>query len=324
MKKRWVALGVAVTAAFGIWLGNTSAFSERPAGEPLLLAHRGLAQGYGREGLTGETCTAERMTPPRHDFLENTLRSMNAAFALGADVIEFDVHPTTDGQFAVFHDWTVDCRTEGAGRTRDHSLAALKMLDVGHGYTADGGNTFPFRGKGIGLMPSMDEVLAAFPDRHFHINVKSADPAEGDALGMRLSQLLPEERSRLTLVGAEEPLMAAKKLVPDIRTLSRRALKSCILRYAGLGWTGYVPQDCRDTALLVPINVAPWLWGWPDRFLDRMNAVGTRVYVLGPYGGEGFSQGLDDPAMLDRLPAGYSGGISTDAIDIIAPALAAR
>ena len=36
---------------------------------------------------------------------------MRAAFAAGADIVEFDVHPTSDGQFAVFHDWTLDCRT---------------------------------------------------------------------------------------------------------------------------------------------------------------------------------------------------------------------
>ena len=39
---------------------------------------------------------------------------MRAAFAAGADIVELDIHPTTDGQFAVFHDWTLDCRTEDA------------------------------------------------------------------------------------------------------------------------------------------------------------------------------------------------------------------
>jgi glycerophosphoryl diester phosphodiesterase len=74
---------------------------------------------------------------------------MRAAFNKGADMVEFDVQPTTDGQFAVFHDWTLNCRTNGAGVTRDHTMKELKALDVGYGYTADGGKTYPFRGKGV-------------------------------------------------------------------------------------------------------------------------------------------------------------------------------
>ena len=92
---------------------------------------------------------------------------MEAAFAAGADVVEFDVHPTTDGKFAVFHDWTARLPHRGQGRHARASLAELKALDIGYGYTADGGKTFPFRGKGVGLMPSLDEVLATFPDRGF-------------------------------------------------------------------------------------------------------------------------------------------------------------
>jgi hypothetical protein len=33
--------------------------------------------------------------------------------------------------------------------------------------------TDPFRGKGVGLMPSLDEVLTRFPDREFLIDIKS-------------------------------------------------------------------------------------------------------------------------------------------------------
>lgn len=123
-----------------------------------LLAHRGLAQAFHRDGLTNETYTAERIYQPEHPYLENTIASMQAAFAAGADIVEFDVHPTTDGHFAVIHDWRLECRrTNGTGVTREHTLAELKELDIGYGYTADGGKTFPFRGKNVGLMPSLDE-----------------------------------------------------------------------------------------------------------------------------------------------------------------------
>jgi len=104
----------------------------------------------------------DRVREPITPEIENTIDSMRAAFELGADAVELDVHPTTDVQFAVFHDWTLDCRTEGHGETRAHDMAYLKTLDVGYGYSADGGRTFPLRGKGIGLMPSFADVMQAF------------------------------------------------------------------------------------------------------------------------------------------------------------------
>jgi glycerophosphoryl diester phosphodiesterase len=52
------------------------------------------------------------------------------------------------------------------------------------------------------------------------------------------------------------------------------------------------------TRLMVPANVAPWLWSWPDRFLQRMDGVGAQVMLVGDYHGEGFSQGFDDPIRL--------------------------
>ncbi|MCV5111843.1 glycerophosphodiester phosphodiesterase family protein, partial [Escherichia coli] len=70
------------------------------------MAHRGIHQDFDRAGLGRETCTATRIREPIIPEIENTIRSMQAAFELGADVVELDVHPTTDGQFAVFHDWT--------------------------------------------------------------------------------------------------------------------------------------------------------------------------------------------------------------------------
>ena len=55
----------------------------------------------------------------------------------------------------------------------------LQALDIGYGYTADGGKTFPFRGQGINLMPTLDEVLNHFPNRSFLIHIKSDDENEG-------------------------------------------------------------------------------------------------------------------------------------------------
>lgn len=315
------AIALVLAFALFVYLNNAS-FLAAPIGTgPVLLAHRALAQDFDREGLTNETCTAARMLPTPHSYLENTLLSMRAAFEYGADVVEFDVHLTTDDRFAVFHDWTLDCRTEGSGITREHTLAELQALDVGYGYTADGGETWPFRGQGVGLMPSLADVLATFPDQELLIDIKSNDAREGALLAQRIAAL-PTERQRAIMVyGGAQPIETIRERLPHIQTLSRPRLMRCLTRYAALGWSGYVPGDCAQNMLMVPANVAPWLWGWPNRFLQRMDAVGTRVFLVGNYSGEGFSQGFNDPNRLRELPSGYTGGIWTDRIDLLAPAV---
>lgn len=319
--RRVARVGLVVGAAFAafVYLNNTTLLATRPAGKPLLLAHRGLHQTFPSNGLMGDTCTATRIYPPEHGHLENTLDSMRAAFAAGADIVEFDVHRTTDGHFAVFHDWTLDCRTDGKGVTHDRTLAELQALDIGHGYTADGGRTFPFRGKGVGLMPSLNQVLTVFSDKRFLIDIKHNDAEVGAALAEQLSRLTPVQRSLLMIHGGERAVAALQARLPELPTVKRSALKSCLLRYLALGWSGMVPAACRHSIVLVPVNYGRWLWGWPDRFLQRMQAAGSIVFVLGPWEGEGFSRGVDTIGEFRQLPVGFSGGIWTNRIDRIAP-----
>lgn len=316
-KLKFAALALIAVAA-GVYVNNTSLLTPHPGGKPVLLAHRGMAQRFDERGVKSDTCTATRMLPPTHDYLENTLPSMRASFEAGADIVELDVHPTTDGQFAVFHDWTIDCRTDGRGITREQSMAKLKMLDIGYGYTADGGKTFPFRGKGIGMMPTLSEVLATFPDKGLLINVKSRDASEGEALAAALNALPAERRRTIMVYGGDEPIEMIRRMTPDVRTISRAAIRSCLIRYIAYGWTGLVPPACRNAMVLVPVNVAPWLWGWPNRFLNRMTDAGSAVFVLGPYSGGEFSTGIDTPELFARLPQGYSGGIWTNEIETVA------
>lgn len=317
---RYLLVALAAFAAFA-WLNNTSLFSTPSGGRPVLLAHRGLHQTFPREGLQNDTCTATRIHPPEHAFIENTLPSMEAAFAAGADIVEFDVHPATDGHFAVFHDWTLDCRTEGHGRTRDHAMADLKQVDIGYGYTSDGGKTYPFRGKGVGLMPSLDEVLATFPGKRFLINIKSDDLEEGKLLAERLKRLSSDQRALLMAYGGNRPIAELRALIPDLPVMSRTTLKSCGLGYLALGWSGYVPEACNNTLLLVPSNYAGILWGWPHRFLARMQKAGTQVFVTGNYrSGDPGTTGIDDLEQLSQLPEEFTGGIWTNRIDRIGTA----
>ena len=61
--------------------------------------------------------------------------------------------------------------------------------------------------------------------------------------------------------------------------------------------------------------------GWPHLYVARMEAAGTPVFLIGPWSG-GFSEGIDDPALVaDLVAGGYAGGIETDRIDRMGPAL---
>jgi glycerophosphoryl diester phosphodiesterase len=307
----FVSLGVVLAAVV------TSAPEAEPAPgvRTQILAHRGIAQRFNGRDIAVDTCTAARMLPPRHAYLENTIGSMRAAFEAGAEIVEFDIHPTTDGQFAVFHDWTLECRTNGRGVTREHSMAELRGLDIGYGYTADGGRSFPFRGRGIGLMPSLDDVLASFPDRQFLINIKSRDRSEGERLAAVLRRLPAERRALLMVYGGAAPVAAVRAAIREIRTTSRPQLEACLVRYVATGWLGHAPEACRHMLVLLPINSAPWLWGWPHALVARMNAVSSHIVLVGPYRGGGFFEGLDYEADLSRVPRGFGGIVMTDDVE---------
>lgn len=317
------ALTVFAVLVIAVILFNGSWWAAAPADPQVrLIAHRGVHQTFHRENLAGDTCTAERIYPPEHDYLENTIRSMEAAFTAGADIVEIDVHPTTDGHFAVFHDWTVDCRTDGSGETRSHDLAYLKTLDVGYGYTADGGATFPLRGSAVGMMPGFDEVMAAFPDRKFLVNFKSNEEREGDMLGAMVAEH-PEWRTAVWgAYGGDAPTFRAAELLDGLAVWSRRGLTDCLTRYLALGWTGHVPEPCRDTKVMVPINLAWLLWGWPNLFLERLHANGSEVILLGPYGaGDPGTAGIDTLDQLAIVPPSFDGYLWTNRIELLGPAL---
>ena len=64
---------------------------------------------------------------------ENTMRSFRSAIAAGCDLIECDVHLSSDGRLVVIHDHTLDRTTNGSGLVRDFTAAELRKLDAGDG-----------------------------------------------------------------------------------------------------------------------------------------------------------------------------------------------
>jgi len=61
------------------------------------------------------------------------MRSFRSAIAAGCDLIECDVHLSSDGRLVVIHDHTLDRTTNGTGLVRDLTAAELRKLDAGEG-----------------------------------------------------------------------------------------------------------------------------------------------------------------------------------------------
>jgi glycerophosphoryl diester phosphodiesterase len=127
----------------------------RRAGEhtPLVFAHQG----------------GENLRP------SNTMLAFRHAVDLGADVLDTDMHMTSDGALVLMHDETVDRTTDGAGAIRDLTLAQLKRLDAGYRFSLDDGRTFPYRGQGYAVA-TLEELFQAFPDKRFGVEIKQTPP----------------------------------------------------------------------------------------------------------------------------------------------------
>lgn len=123
-----------------------------PSNRPLVFGHRGAA------GLAPE----------------NTIPSFALALALGADVLELDVHASSDGVVCVMHDPELERTTSGFGLLREHTWAQLQKLDAGYQFTRDG-HDFPYRGHGVRI-PTLEDFLKHFPSTPFNMEVKQGDP----------------------------------------------------------------------------------------------------------------------------------------------------
>jgi len=311
-KRKMFGFGVGLFLC-GVYLANASWIAGVPEGEMSLLAHRGVHQTYHRKDLTNTTCTAARIDAPTHDYIENTIPSMRAAIEAGADMIELDIKLTTDGEFVVFHDATLDCRTNGSGKTHHSTLAELKALDIGYGYTADGGATYPFRGQLIGAMPTLNEVLAEFPETRFMVNLKHSKAFEGEAYRDYLSA---SDAPRLGLVGSNRAIAPVKAVYPNMIIQTRQDVKVCLKGYLLTGWYGGMPETCKNTYVPVPSNLRRLAWGWPHRFEQRLNEVGSRSMLSGPYDGTGMV-GIDEVKQLGVIPKGYKGIVFTNKVEVV-------
>lgn len=84
---------------------------------------------------------------------ENSMPAYGAAVAMGAEEIEFDLWPTTDGEIVSCHDRNLERVSNGSGLITDYTYGELKKLDFGINF----GEKF----KGLRVL-TFEEILKKF------------------------------------------------------------------------------------------------------------------------------------------------------------------
>jgi glycerophosphoryl diester phosphodiesterase len=216
---RFLLVPLLLIAVALIALAQTSRPASQPAvlaalGEqPLVIAHR------GGKGL----------------WPENSLFAFERASALGVDMLEMDLHLSSDGELVVIHDRTLERTTDGEGPVAALSLAQLQALDAGYRWSADGGQSYPYRGQGIRI-PSFAEVLERFPETPKVIEIKVADVGMEALLCDALEA--HQQRDRV-IVGSfyDRSLQLFREQCPGIAT---SAGPGSVRLLMALNWTGLV------------------------------------------------------------------------------------
>jgi glycerophosphoryl diester phosphodiesterase len=224
---------------------------------------------------------------------ENTMAAFARAVALGYQYIETDVHVTADGVPVVFHDARLERLTGRPGRIDAFRWADLATVRVG----------------GAAVIPRLEDVLHAWPQVRFNIDVKvdaGVDPTVSAVhrLGAQDRVLLASfsDARLVRLRAAGGPGTATSLGMRAVARLRVAALTGRLLR---------LPPGV--VAAQVPVRYGP-VPVLDRRFLHHAHRLGLQVHVWT----------IDDPAEMAALLDLGVDGIMTDRVDILRDVYANR
>jgi glycerophosphoryl diester phosphodiesterase len=178
---------------------------------PLVIAHRG---GMGL-------------------WPENTLFAFERAAALGVDMLEMDLHLSQDAKLVVIHDETLERTSNGQGPVAHYNLAELQALDAGYKWTADGGQSYPYRGQGTRIA-ALEEVFERFPLIPKALEIKVPDVGMEAVLCEMLATY--DQLDRVIVASFHErSLQRFRQLCPEVATAGGPVSVRLLL---ALNWLG--------------------------------------------------------------------------------------
>ncbi|WP_371628594.1 glycerophosphodiester phosphodiesterase [Streptomyces sp. NBC_00341] len=96
------------------------------------------------------------------DGIENTAAAFRRAAEAGYRYFETDVHASADGRLVAFHDATLDRVTDAGGRISELPWSEIQRARV----------------AGREPLPLFEELLEAFPQAHWNVDIKAAPALE--------------------------------------------------------------------------------------------------------------------------------------------------
>lgn len=223
---------------------------------------------------------------------EETAEAYKNAIAVGAHVIECDVHSTLDGALVCMHDSTVDRTTNGTGKITAMTLEQLRNLDAGYDFSQDGGKTFPFRGKGI-RVATLDEFLQSYPAGGYAIEIKQSDPPIGAQV---VQAIVAHQALGQTVVASfnDQTISEVRAIEPKLTTALALGEMLALAGLADADEAAYVPP-----ALVIQ---APTGQMETAALVGRAHRLGMKVQFWT----------VNDPVEMQALKAAGADGIFTD------------
>jgi glycerophosphoryl diester phosphodiesterase len=235
----------------------------------------------------------------------DTIVAFEKAVEIGADVLEMDAHITGDSQIVLMHDEEVDRTTDGTGLIEDFTLAELKQLDAAYDWSADGDQTFPFRGQGI-QVPTLDELFQKFPQMRYVIEIKlTQNPIEGPLCDL-IRQYDMEDKIMVASFH-DEAMQNFRQTCPEVATSASRTEVRNFVLLGKVFLSAFVapqyqsiqpPYDPKDS-LNIPIMT--------ERFIREAHAKNIRV--------EPWT--VNDPELMRQYIEWGVDGIITDRPDLM-------
>ena len=226
---------------------------------------------------------------------ENSRHAFAEAVALGYRYLETDVHLTADGVLIAFHDDRLDRVTDRAGR-----IAELPYEVVGHA-----------RIGGHDPIPTLAELLDAFPEARFNVDAKSAAAVE--PLARTIADHDARERVCVSSFGIRR-LHRLRRLLDDRTPTAASSVGIAVNRF--LPWLTAM-LNTPAPALQMPADRRIFgrrLELLTERLVDVVHQAGKQVHVWT----------VDDAATMERLIDAGIDGIFTDRPDTLKAVLQDR